>query len=485
MGRDTIQIKDVVSTISGVYLLEFTSEYGIPEGLYPLLPGLEDTIMDFLEGKVGAPKDEMPSIDSHSALDVATLNTRRTHFKKQPELLLCLVGLSQRYFLGDDVYPTFLNDDDREMDLFNLISAPNPAKVKTGTRPRTAHSKSPLDFSSEDPPPMITNKDETKDQAPVVASQEVSSAENTVTAEVIPELNLEKETIAKEPPINKRRRKRVKVRCREMHLLGYSKIAAVVADLDSENTSFTCMVGSPGSIYQPGWGVTNDCRLDTPGVSQDLVDHKAPPGIQARENDIKNLEVLLEAKADMKKAAEAKNVKLAQITGEEKIKAAFEEFKKYEDEQVNSRCAKMDAQLDKLSMDFDEELYPHMLIAIVGRRWVIGYGLCLAVMRCAELSEIRRAFADVVWVGLAKDQLEKLRDAPMELIMASLHLESDTREDAPQWVRDLRPTLTVAPQGPAILLADTSTQTEISEGEASPRLLRSMSLPAMYNLDWP
>ncbi|GKA63238.1 hypothetical protein Tco_0762844, partial [Tanacetum coccineum] len=37
----------------------------------------------------------------------------------------------------------------------------------------------------------------------------------------------------------------------------------------------------------------------------------------------------------------------------------------------------------------------------------------------------------------------------------------------------------------AILLADASTQTEISEGEASPRLLRSMSLPAMYNLDWP
>ncbi|GKG47998.1 hypothetical protein Tco_0509883, partial [Tanacetum coccineum] len=37
------------------------------------------------------------------------------------------------------------------------------------------------------------------------------------------------------------------------------------------------------------------------------------------------------------------------------------------------------------------------------------------------------------------DQLEKLRDAPMELIMTSLHLESDTGEDAPQWIRDIRP----------------------------------------------
>ncbi|GJV03357.1 hypothetical protein Tco_1336926 [Tanacetum coccineum] len=37
------------------------------------------------------------------------------------------------------------------------------------------------------------------------------------------------------------------------------------------------------------------------------------------------------------------------------------------------------------------------------------------------------------------DQLEELRDAPLDSIMASLHLESDTGEDAPQWIRKLRP----------------------------------------------
>ncbi|GKG62429.1 hypothetical protein Tco_0634202, partial [Tanacetum coccineum] len=40
---------------------------------------------------------------------------------------------------------------------------------------------------------------------------------------------------------------------------------------------------------------------------------------------------------------------------------------------------------------------------------------------------------------------------------------------------------TVASQGLAILLADAATQTE---DEASSRLLRSKSLPPMYNLDW-
>ncbi|GKE08480.1 hypothetical protein Tco_1412031 [Tanacetum coccineum] len=52
MDMDTIQLEDAVSTISGECLLEFTSEYGIPEDLHPELPGPEDTIMDFPEGKV-------------------------------------------------------------------------------------------------------------------------------------------------------------------------------------------------------------------------------------------------------------------------------------------------------------------------------------------------------------------------------------------------------------------------------------------------
>ncbi|GKE16658.1 hypothetical protein Tco_1424235 [Tanacetum coccineum] len=128
-----------------------------------------------------------------------------------------------------------------------------------------------------------------------------------------------------------------------------------------------------------------------------------------------------------------------------------------------------------------------MLTAIAGRRWVIGHGLRLAVMKCAESTELRHAFVDVVSDGLVKgvseglkyrvehgeakldlaaieaynpeadtkfttalqalkdlkyplvDQLEQLKDAPIDLIMTSLHLESDTGEDAPSFICDLRP----------------------------------------------
>ncbi|GJU11439.1 hypothetical protein Tco_1133835 [Tanacetum coccineum] len=644
MGRDTIQLEDAVSTISQEYLQEFASEYYIPESLHPELPGPEDNIVDFPEGKIGvytkffefanyripisqflfdilghfqihlsqlsvigaakvshfeincrvlnirptvnlfrvfyipsynsgwmsfskrpgkntpqcyskpldslknwnnrffwvdervfptvvdwrtsAPKDERPAADSYSAEDVATLNLHRTPIQKQPEELLCLVGLSRNYFLRDDEYPTFLYDDDREMDLFNLINAPNPLKVKTGARPRLSHEvplltatatrvinmentpatsvssdtppvivKSPLDFSNEESLQLLTEGDETETQA------------------------------------------------QPQWPWKSSKKAAAAEDPDSEKSiSFSSMGGPPEDIYQPGWGVTNNCLLDTPEACQDMVDHIVPSGyfsvlrhlpdddflgqynvnlarqvamgsqlrlrfeqeakllkkvvarvarrdqiIQAREVEIKNLEALLEAEADMKKAAEAKNAKLSKELDSLRIQLSDLQFKKYEDDRVTSRCAEINARLDALSIDFDEKLYPHMLTAIAGRRWVIGHGLRLAVMKCAESMELRQVFANVVSAGIANgtsewlkhgvehgkakldlaaieaydpeaddkfimalqalkdleyplvDQLKRLKDAPIDLIMASLHLESDTGEDAPQFIRDLRP----------------------------------------------
>nr|GFA74506.1 hypothetical protein [Tanacetum cinerariifolium] len=235
--------------------------------------------------------------------------------------------------------------------------------------------------------------------------------------------------------------------------------------------------------------------------------------IQARELEIKNLEALLETEAEMKRVAKVKNAELIreledvraqfsdlkvsnehlsqwvaalqeQVSGEEKLKATFEEFKRYEDDRVEQRCAELDARLDALSIDFDEELYPHMLMAIAGCMWVIGHGLRLAMMKCAESLDMRQAFADVVSAGIAKgmseglkhgvehghaqrmvesleaydpeaeakfslafqslkylklpllDQLEGLKDAPV--LMASLYLEDDTGEDASQFIRDLR-----------------------------------------------
>ncbi|GJR86048.1 hypothetical protein Tco_0210059 [Tanacetum coccineum] len=348
--------------------------------------------------------------------------------------------------------------------------------------------------------------------------------------------------------------------------LSSSKEKGVAGNQDSEkSTPSPPITRSLESIYQLGWGVPNSCHLDIPEACQDVVDHIAPP----REKHIKDLEAQLEAEINMKKSTEAKNSEVsvlqAQVMGEKRIMAAFEDFKKREDERVNARYAEMDARLDALSVDFDEELYPHMLIAIAGRRWGMSKGLKYGVEhRKASLEltavEAYDPEADNKYVAALHDlkdlnyplidELEQLKDAPLDVIMASLYLDSDIGEDAPQFIHELllssshlkipvylevrNPSNpwackdeilledviaanishaekkkksrvichthgvssahharsdgipvsvpTIAPQGLQILLADAATQTEDKE---SPRLLKSKSLPVMFNLDWP
>ncbi|GKG58735.1 hypothetical protein Tco_0594505, partial [Tanacetum coccineum] len=68
---------------------------------------------------------------------------------------------------------------------------------------------------------------------------------------------------------------------------------AAAGDPDSEkSTSSTSLTGSPGGIYQPGWGVTNDCRLDTPGAFQDMVDRFMPPGYLSELRHLPNPKIL-------------------------------------------------------------------------------------------------------------------------------------------------------------------------------------------------
>nr|GEY90228.1 hypothetical protein [Tanacetum cinerariifolium]GEY99160.1 hypothetical protein [Tanacetum cinerariifolium] len=236
---------------------------------------------------------------------------------------------------------------------------------------------------------------------------------------------------------------------------------------------------------------------------------KSLRAVEAEVHGLHN-QTLLEAEVDMKKAAEAKNAELvkelenlriqfsdlqvsntqlsqqvsnlqAQVTGDEKIKAAFEEFKKYEDDRVEQHCAKMDASLDKLSVDFDEELYPHMLTAIVGRRWVTGHGLHLAVCDPEDPWAFKEEMLleDAIAANISRAEKKKKCRVVCRThgIGSAHHVRSDGI---------LVSVSTVAPRGLASLLADAATQFEVAdkEDEPHPRLQRSISLPPFYNLEW-
>ncbi|GKB86512.1 hypothetical protein Tco_0958784 [Tanacetum coccineum] len=596
---------------------------GLPEELeQPVFWVDERIFLTVMEWRTNVPKDGMHSADSYSAVDVSTLNTRRTPIHENMENTIVASGSSE-----------------------------TPSAIE----------KSPLDFANENPTPLITER---------VRSEEGSSRhgapseqKSTLGGKYLAAMGLDvgstlvkpatQETLSdaksvsdpdplsyvKPQPRPERdvaqssRKTAPKIPTENVATAEAQDMFSVESPGLGKSTSVPSMVGSPGGIYQPGWGVTNNCRLDTSDACQDVynmnLDRQVAMGsqlrlrfeqevrllkkakaqiarrdqrIQVREEEIKksdqeikslktvetevhglrnqarNLETLLEAEVDMKKAAEAKNVGLAkeleslraqfadlqvsnnqlseqvstiqtQVTGEEWIKAAFEEFKKYKDNRVSSRCAEMDA----LSIDFDEELYAHMLIVIAGRRWVIEHGLRLAVMKCAESMELRQVFANVVSAGIAKGMSEGLKhrieDKKANLDLAAIEAydpEADTKYVmALHALKDLNSSKLNIPVYPevrdpkypwsfkeeilledaiaanisraekkkkcrvvcrthgvgfahharsdgvpisvpiVILLVDAATQTQIYEDEASPRLLRSKSLSPMYNLDWP
>ncbi|GKA92420.1 hypothetical protein Tco_0814345 [Tanacetum coccineum] len=632
--------------------------------------------------RMAATKDDKPKANTYSVVDVATLDTHRTPIQKQPEELLCLVGLSRNFFLHDDEYPIFLNDNDQ--DLFNLIKAPNPTEVKTETRQRTAHevplltstashviqmvdetelstssgtpftmSRSPLDFSNEDAPLLVTQGAEAGVHGPIAAEQEIRVTDDVEATEAAVEPDLKKEVISMGPTIKKIRRQRdageggsnapAKVFRKDHHTARAEHSARVgksQADMsvdtepaihvhetheppvatqsvsDQDPLSYAKPQPNPKqdvayyadnifslfrgcrSSKEEGAAGNQDSKKSTPSPSitghpeacQDVVDHIAPSGylselrhlptdeflsqyninlarqvvmgsqlrlrfeqeakllkksvaqvarrdqrIATREKHIKDLEAQLKAEINMKKSTEVKNSE-AQVIGEERIMAAFEVFKKHE---VGNGITFLE---------------------------VIGHGLRLAVMKCAESMELRQAFSNVVSAGIAKgmseglkygvehgkagleltaveaydpeadskyvaalhdlkdlnypliDELEQLKDAPLDVIMASLYLDNDTVRCLSVYPRHSAQVLdqlhvpciwrrrrktgwyaapmgsharsdgipvsvpTVAPQGLQILLADAATQTE---DEESPRLLRSKSLPPMFNLDWP
>nr|GEX37805.1 transposase (putative), gypsy type [Tanacetum cinerariifolium] len=222
-------------------------------------------------------------------------------------------------------------------------------------------------------------------------------------------------------------------------------------------------------------GITNGSLLDTPEACQDLVDHAAPPGyfselchmhneeflgqyninlarklamgsqlrlrfeqeakllrksvaqvarrdqrIQARELEIKNLEARLETEAGMKKAAEDKSDVL--IKEFEDLRAWFSDLQvgnEHLSQQagvhrvVSARVAKGMSEGLKHGVEHGQD---HLTVESIE-----AYDPEAEAKFVAALQSLK----DLKYHLL--DQLEGLKDAPMDVIMAALYLESDTR----------------------------------------------------------
>nr|GFD34980.1 hypothetical protein [Tanacetum cinerariifolium] len=95
-----------------------------------------------VEWRTNASKDGMPANDTYSMEAVRALDTHRTPIQKQPEMLLCLVGISRRYYLGDELPLLTLTAP-------RVIEMDEPATATDSSGVPSTIERSPLDFAHE------------------------------------------------------------------------------------------------------------------------------------------------------------------------------------------------------------------------------------------------------------------------------------------------------------------------------------------------
>ncbi|GJX14081.1 hypothetical protein Tco_0205839 [Tanacetum coccineum] len=121
--------------------------------------------------------------------------------------------------------------------------------------------------------------------------------------------------------------------------------------------------------------------------------------------------------------------------------------------ELDSKVSQMTADCDGLRdqvvgedviRDMDDDLYPHMLTAIAGRRWVVRHDFCFVVHKCALHGKAGRSLTQIEaydpktngkYVAavsefenvsfLLLDELEGLKDSLLALIMYALALKDD------------------------------------------------------------
>nr|GEW03744.1 hypothetical protein [Tanacetum cinerariifolium] len=405
------------------------------------------------------------------------------------------------------------------MELFSLIRAPNPTKVKTGSRPRAPHEVPLLTLTATrvikmDEPAVATDSSSvpsTIERSPLdFAHESEASGKETAAPEMPPPEDVPPttapgadqagEVVATEPPAARESRKRghdginanaplkslrrdhadlrpsgssrggkslaamqfclasnvfmskgVPADVSDLDPLAFanapsphptdvaqsSQSVAAVGDSESKNVSSPAKVGSSGSVQAGGQAAA---KIRCSGGSQ----RSKNPSPRVKK---KNLEVLLETEVDALQQQAFADVLSAGVT-------------KGMNEGLKHGVEHWHAQLTVESLEaYDPEVEANFTVAL------------------QSLKDLRYRLLD---------QLEGLKDASMDVIMAALYLESDTGGMLhPLYVTSVpaplsSPSLvgsphharsdgvpvsvpTVVPQGLALLLVDAATQTDLED----------------------
>ncbi|GJW70734.1 hypothetical protein Tco_0127651 [Tanacetum coccineum] len=96
------------------------------------------------------------------------------------------------------------------------------------------------------------------------------------------------------------------------------------------------------------------------------------------------------------------------VTTYEKFVDQLEKFQDDKIKEVNDKLEKLDADVVAMVLHLEEKFYPHLLNTIAGRRWLLTYGIELAVRKCLNSTEYISALGAAIGKAVEKGMQEGL-----------------------------------------------------------------------------
>ncbi|GKB24217.1 hypothetical protein Tco_0863618 [Tanacetum coccineum] len=413
------------------------------------------------------PRDERPPPGSYSMEDAELINENRIPINAYSEAFLCHMGISRNYFQSPEEVPTFIGDDGQEMDLFSVVHLSKPKLVTEGVRPLRDGEEPLLESTAgrimelvlEQPevestdvlaPTPLRSVPGATEEPPRLDTTSVGSSEDADVAgaeseagEVDSGLKRKRATSEDDAGTSKRVRHvslGLSTSIEEETPDAPPTLAAMeMTETPPPNVEATSDSSAPVTHAAQSPPQTGPKAFEGMPVDQLMEEFDMVTAQQAalvaqlrarfsseRSQSVQKDEEILLLKTQLADAhAEAESSRsYAQNLAEEKMALLV----KVEQERANSADYKAschwavkylegEEKLRKLSIEYDEELYPHMLSAIAERRWLISHGLRLAAMSALESQEVKQSFGDVVKCALARGKAEAVEELHEEKLL--------------------------------------------------------------------
>ncbi|GJS83602.1 hypothetical protein Tco_0750143 [Tanacetum coccineum] len=379
------------------------------------------------------PRDERPPPGSYSMEDAELINENRIPINAYSEAFLCHMGISRNYFQSPEEVPTFIGDDGRggclsfllpQMDLFSVVHLSKPKLVTEGVRPLRDGEEPLLESTAGRTMELVLEQPEVEstDVHPTTSAvcqratgddgagpskrvRHVSLGLSTSTEEETPDASptLAAKEVTETPPPNVEATSDSSAPVTHALMEEFDMVtaqqAALVAQLRarfSNERSQSVQKDEEIMLLKTQLADAQAEAESSRSYAQNLAEEK--------------MALLVKVEQERADAAEYKAschwaVKYLE-GGKNNHFAGLDEFR----QRVEGLLEKQEEKLRKLSIEYDEELYPHMLSAIAERRWLISHGLRLAAMSTLESQEVKQSFGDVVKCALARGKAEAVEE---------------------------------------------------------------------------